>query len=327
MKIENVIIYHANCIDGYTAGHIAWCALHQENAVVAAIPLSYGEVNTVEELHNVLKCFLIEPIEISSLNFYILDFSLPKSVMDYIFDTARHTVWLDHHKTAFEAFGMSELEVFTVSEANRYILLDNKRCGAKLTFDYFFAGQKAPALIDLVDDYDRWVFQYPQTKAANAYIRSLEFTRDNWGKLVLMGAAEMASNGEILEAAHKKQCMDLINAGYTTIILQAAEPELDFPGYAGYSINAPAQFASLIGHELSARCNSFAAVWYVNAKGMVKVSLRSVEDFDCSRIAKFYGGGGHKNAAGFEIPLQQFIKLNFFPSEQTGNHTGGMSAD
>jgi oligoribonuclease NrnB/cAMP/cGMP phosphodiesterase (DHH superfamily) len=29
------------------------------------------------------------------------------------------------------------------------------------------------------------------------------------------------------------------------------------------------------------------------------VALRSVSDFDVSEIAKQYGGGGHKNAAGF----------------------------
>jgi nanoRNase/pAp phosphatase (c-di-AMP/oligoRNAs hydrolase) len=31
------------------------------------------------------------------------------------------------------------------------------------------------------------------------------------------------------------------------------------------------------------------------------ISLRSVGDFDVSEIAKARGGGGHKNAAGFEV--------------------------
>ena len=26
-------------------------------------------------------------------------------------------------------------------------------------------------------------------------------------------------------------------------------------------------------------------------------------DFDCSEIAKLYGGGGHKNSAGFKIAI------------------------
>jgi nanoRNase/pAp phosphatase (c-di-AMP/oligoRNAs hydrolase) len=31
-------------------------------------------------------------------------------------------------------------------------------------------------------------------------------------------------------------------------------------------------------------------------------SLRSLGDFDVSEIAKEFGGGGHKNAAGFKVP-------------------------
>lgn len=35
----------------------------------------------------------------------------------------------------------------------------------------------------------------------------------------------------------------------------------------------------------------------------VKWSLRSNGEFDVSAIAKHHGGGGHKNAAGFETAL------------------------
>jgi nanoRNase/pAp phosphatase (c-di-AMP/oligoRNAs hydrolase) len=36
-------------------------------------------------------------------------------------------------------------------------------------------------------------------------------------------------------------------------------------------------------------------------------SLRSNGDYDVSAIAKVFGGGGHKNAAGFEVPLSTLI--------------------
>jgi nanoRNase/pAp phosphatase (c-di-AMP/oligoRNAs hydrolase) len=38
------------------------------------------------------------------------------------------------------------------------------------------------------------------------------------------------------------------------------------------------------------------------------VSLRSKGDFDVSAIAKRFGGGGHKNAAGFNIPKDQDLE-------------------
>jgi phosphoesterase RecJ-like protein len=36
-------------------------------------------------------------------------------------------------------------------------------------------------------------------------------------------------------------------------------------------------------------------------KGTWKVSLRSKGDLDVAKIAEHFGGGGHKNAAGFRI--------------------------
>ena len=42
--------------------------------------------------------------------------------------------------------------------------------------------------------------------------------------------------------------------------------------------------------------------------GMANISLRSVGDYDVSAIAKTFGGGGHRNAAGFEV---SFDRLKF----------------
>jgi nanoRNase/pAp phosphatase (c-di-AMP/oligoRNAs hydrolase) len=61
--------------------------------------------------------------------------------------------------------------------------------------------------------------------------------------------------------------------------------------------------ASDIGHEL-AKDNPFGATYYYDGQKYI-FSLRSddnnPEAVDVSKIAKFYEGGGHKNAAGFEL--------------------------
>ncbi len=43
--------------------------------------------------------------------------------------------------------------------------------------------------------------------------------------------------------------------------------------------------------------------------GDYKVSLRSKDDIDVSTISKFFGGGGHKNSAGFEVEQMDLEKL------------------
>lgn len=37
-------------------------------------------------------------------------------------------------------------------------------------------------------------------------------------------------------------------------------------------------------------------------KKLVRINFRSQTDFDCNRLASFFGGGGHKNASGATIP-------------------------
>jgi nanoRNase/pAp phosphatase (c-di-AMP/oligoRNAs hydrolase) len=35
---------------------------------------------------------------------------------------------------------------------------------------------------------------------------------------------------------------------------------------------------------------------------LYQYGLRSIGDFDVSMVAQAFGGGGHKNAAGFQLP-------------------------
>lgn len=44
---------------------------------------------------------------------------------------------------------------------------------------------------------------------------------------------------------------------------------------------------------------TFGLCWYYTKDGTIACSLRSNGDYDVSAIAKVFGGGGHKNAAGF----------------------------
>ena len=69
--------------------------------------------------------------------------------------------------------------------------------------------------------------------------------------------------------------------------------------------NCPPMFASEVGHALlDAHPDApFAATYYENDK-RVMWSLRSRDERqDVSAIASKFGGGGHRNAAGFGVPL------------------------
>ncbi len=73
-------------------------------------------------------------------------------------------------------------------------------------------------------------------------------------------------------------------------------------------VNA-SHWMSEIGARLAPDCD-FAMIWYWDHEEKhTKVSLRAFHDtVDVSEIAKKFGGGGHKKAAGFQLPKNKHVE-------------------
>ena len=73
---------------------------------------------------------------------------------------------------------------------------------------------------------------------------------------------------------------------------------------------------SEIGSRLAPDCD-FAMIWYYDhCDRIIKVSLRAFHDtIDVSEIAKKFGGGGHRKAAGFTLPGNSIVD-DMFDSEK-----------
>lgn len=75
------------------------------------------------------------------------------------------------------------------------------------------------------------------------------------------------------------------------------------------------RFRNDIGHCLATESKEqggipCGAVAYLDKKqGEIKVSLRSLQDFDISNIVAEYGGGGHSQAGSFSVDEQTFNYL------------------
>ena len=79
--MKPLVLYHANCWDGFCAAWIAKKALGD----IEAIPVQYGQD---------------PPIDFCGRDVYILDFSYPRGEMENIIRSSNRVVVLDHHKTA-----------------------------------------------------------------------------------------------------------------------------------------------------------------------------------------------------------------------------------
>ncbi len=287
-----LVMYHGNCTDGFGAAFAAWKALGNEAEYVT---MDYGSGIPVPD--------------VVGRDVYILDFSFDYPTTFGIFCHANTSVWLDHHRTAFEmwcdrpASPWAGERKFYKNDGIYYVILNNNKSGALLAWEYFHPGTAIPFLIRRIDDRDRWQFMYDDSAALHAALQSLKpwsFAQWdsilNWpkGKLNAFlregGAilrAQRACVGELVEQAQR--CT--IRAGVSS--------------WLGLAVNAT-QLHSEVGHVLAEHFGTYGLVWRMEGH-KANCSLRSVGAYDVSVIAKAFGGGGHLNAAGFQVDLSVLL--------------------
>jgi len=279
MKLRPLIIFHGGCYDGIAA---AWCA-QQAYPDAELHPGKFGE----------------PPPDVTDRAVFVLDFSYPRETMIEMNRQAASLVVLDHHKTA-------EADC----EGLEFCQFDMEQSGAGMAWAYFLGSNtgdaERPQWIDYVEDRDLWRFRHSNTKAFNAWFSSYPVS------LATCALANVMSTGDMLDKG------DAI-LHYTETWCDRAAAEARFIWFGtkrAAVVNVPYQNASEMGHFLlqkHADSVHFTAGYFQRADGRWQYSLRSDEDHDdVSEIAKMFGGGGHRNAAGFDVAsLDQFEKHRY----------------
>lgn len=309
--MKPLVIYHANCTDGFGAAFAAWCKLGDD---AEYLPMHYND--------DPLKDITYEGRDV-----YILDFSVPRVDMENLLDKASKVVWLDHHRTAFEMWCDKAPDLFfTVykeTEHNRHICLDDCKSGALLAWEYFHPEKDVPYLTSRIDDRDRWQFKFDDSKALHAGLQlEKPWTFERWAELVpAMGGssgalADVISNGYAALRAYHEQVQASASKARAVAIPHPNGDHEHNPwewnrgGYwyaPGLAVNTPNNISE-VGHELANASDTYGLVWYYDgATGRANCSLRSNGDYDVSAIAKVFCGGGHKNAAGFNIDMPTLL--------------------
>lgn len=296
--MKPLVIYHADCTDGFGAAFAAWLKLGDE---AEYLPMQYDKNTSPDVMAE--KC--------RSREVYVLDFSFERKVTEHIFQAAKRIVWLDHHKTAFEMW-CAESPLHWEQTENKWITLDNNKSGALLAWEHFHPDTKVPALIRHIDDRDRWQFKLEGSRELHAALQShrpwsFEQWRDSFW-------SPYTGNPEYFEEELKRLLSDGVailraqEQNIASMLKQARKCRIT--GSAGYvdglALNAPIH-QSEIGHELANASGTFGLVWYLSADNRAKCSLRSNGNYDVSAIARAFGGGGHRNAAGFEVDVDTLM--------------------
>lgn len=301
--MKPLVIYHANCADGFTA---AWAVRQaMECDFHAAV---HGE----------------PPPPAEGRDLVLVDFCYPPRVMLDLQLVARSILVLDHHKsaeadmpanplTADDQLTVVRIEGFDVDadptwrhfqgwveqdkcegirKAMIYALFDMDRSGAGIAWDFFHPGAPRPELIDHVEDRDLWRFALPGTREIQAAVFSYPYEFDVWGLLMETPMETLRAQGVAIERKHHKDVAELVKVAKRQMVIGHYEVPV---------ASLPYTLASDAGH-LMAKGQPFAACYYDKDGGRV-FSLRSTDQgVDVSEVAKLYGGGGHARAAGFTVP-------------------------
>lgn len=272
------ILYHGGCFDGTAAAWVASSALRSPNTEQVLVPCTYGTPTFTEN-------FPVNKLE--GADVYLLDFSFKREAMLEIHTLAKSFIVLDHHKTA-----QAECEGLP------FCIFDMNRSGAGITWDYFYSNKPRPPLVNYIEDRDLWRFKLPDLEAIHAWIAS--YPKDvelyDWLSATLADFPEgCASEGAAILRFKNQKVEELANEARWMVI----------EGYEVPLVNCPYQFGSDVAHRLLELYpdSPFSAYFCINKDGKTRYGLRGrdTDDFDVSEIAKQFGGGGHKKAAGYEV--------------------------
>lgn len=265
--MTQLVIYHANCYDGFTAAWVARrampdCELYEGR---------YGEEPPYE---------LAREREV-----YILDFSYPREKMLGLNEctgmTGSLTV-LDHHKTA---------------EANcqglDFCTFDMDRSGCRMAWEHFFGTVCVPDWLLRIEDRDLWRFIYEDsTRNVHACVAAQSMTMESWDEISSTDLEDLELRGSVIRDYIKTSIAKTLGDIRVIKLL----------GWDVVALNVLYLNASETASEMLKQVPEavFSLTYFQRADSKWQYSLRSRSDFDVSKVAKKFGGGGHAGAAGFE---------------------------
>jgi len=328
--MKPLVIYHANCMDGAGAALAAWLKFGEQaeyrpanygdlppsadqlcgGREVYVLDFSYKRADMIRVAENVLDAPRAEWLQIPKSLSVSERYEILKGPY------SGKLVVLDHHATA-----QKELVGLPFCE------FDMNRSGAAMAWEHFH-GRELPQLIRYIQDRDLWKWELPHSREVSAALalcgglsdfRNLIGLHDYWNRQLekdgILIPEYLVQDGSTVLRVEK--------AMVERIAASAEEVEIPFRYALGeFRVRALAASSPVLQSEVgealafeSAKAgrDAVGAVYYRDGKAEIwRVSLRSRDAFggsdghsvlaapDVSEIARSHGGGGHRQAAGFE---------------------------
>lgn len=280
-----MICFHHNDLDGRCAG-----------AIVRSFWKNHADDGYVEEKY--IELDYKDKIPITKIHFgeqiILVDFSFKPDQMKKVLELTKKVIWIDHHITAKD-YPYQHLDGLRDFK-------DKSMSGCELTWKFFYPHKSMPRAVEFIGDYDKWALKYqpecfqfyeglkmevtiPQSAL---WTHLFDGNKDIEREILIQGKSAIRYRDNYCD----KICADF---GY----------EIEWEEYKAFATN----FYQFGSKGFGKRMEKYDfCIGYIHDGEKFTVSLYSVKDVDVSQICKKYGGGGHKEAAGFvcrELPFKK----------------------
>jgi oligoribonuclease NrnB/cAMP/cGMP phosphodiesterase (DHH superfamily) len=261
--MKKLVLFHANCNDGFGA---AWVAHRVFGSDAKYKPVQYGDP---------------PPRNVAGREVYILDFSYRRDVLLELKEQAGWLLVLDHHVTAQQDL-----------EGLDFARFDLERSGATIAWRHFFPDDPCPWLLEYIEDKDLWRWQLDHSEEVSAGLQSYPRNFQTWNEIVERGADYLIAEGKPI-VRYKKR---LVEAAASRIRM------IEMDGYRVPCVTS-CLLQSEIGSRLAKKHPFVAIKFEIEGRRVWSLRSHTGSGVDVGKIATKHGGGGHKHAAGFIEPL------------------------
>jgi len=312
--IYDYIIYHKNCLDGFSAYFI----LTKTGLILKHDYFVYPDQPSAKEI----------PPNVKGHNIIILDVAYKSDVLEGIIEQAKSVIHIDHHITIRD-----DVMRLASKYKNKFISVYNeKESGASLTWKYFKKylegyNESIPKFVLYIKDNDIGEWKYKNTMpfitALNVHydlIPNYETLR-SWDKLFDTSEIKKLIRKGTIYMKYENYLLDYNSKRYTLELFPSERIYKDFPD----NFTKPGQYkvavingsgcpsGSLLGKKIITDVDcDFCIMWTLHMdKKEYILSFRS-NSVDVGKITKMFGGGGHIFAAACSIPLTKYNIVDLF---------------
>lgn len=278
------IVYHSKDLDGYCSGAI--CKLKYPEAELFGY--DYGQPFPFDDFigHEII----------------MIDVSLPMKDMLRFAVTCRHLTWIDHHISAINDF--KKVNPSEPGYENIIAILENGISACEGGWKYLFPDQEMPTAVKLAGEYDTW--RNGDKERWNNAILPFQFGMRMFCTSPETFPAELFDHYQIVT---DNPVYKIIHEGKLILSYQKTQNEracrssfeIEFEGLKAICLNNGGANSQVFDSVYDPDKHDIMIPFVFTGKHWTFSLYTTKHNIDCSIIAKSKGGGGHKQAAGFQL--------------------------